>query len=76
MPENEKDLEDKDVAYSPASETETAAKQDGASHTDVETDDVTTLPGTGGPDDTGDIEADPGEFNLNGREFPGHASDQ
>lgn len=39
---------------------------------DTNTDDVKTLPGTGGPDDGGDIEVDPSELNLSGDSIPGH----
>jgi len=69
----------KDVANSPESERETAAKQDstvGASETvqdaDVDGSQVQVLPGTGGPDDVGDIEVDPAELNLSGDSIPGH----
>ena len=31
---------------------------------EVDSSQVKTLPGTGGPDDEGDIEVDPAEFNL------------
>ena len=31
---------------------------------DIDQADVKTLPGTGGPDDEGDIDVDPGELNL------------
>jgi len=31
---------------------------------DIDQADVNTLPGTGGPDDEGDIDVDPGELNL------------
>jgi hypothetical protein len=52
----------KDVAYSPASETETQHKQaDPLPDTlddDIDTDAVRVVPGTGGPDDTGDVEMD------------------
>jgi hypothetical protein len=55
----------KDVSYSPASETETAAKQDDplpetvASEEDIDTSRINVVPGTGGPDDAGDVELDP-----------------
>jgi hypothetical protein len=52
----------KDVAYSPASETETEHKQaDPLPDTlddDIDTDAIRVVPGTGGPDDTGDVEID------------------
>lgn len=58
----------KDVSYSPASEAETAAKQDGSLPEEVDDDidasRVKTVPGTGGPDDTGDVEVDPDELNM------------
>ncbi|MFE6253701.1 hypothetical protein [Agromyces sp. NPDC057865] len=52
----------KDVSYSPASEQETAAKQrdplpDGLDD-DLDTSRVRAVPGTGGPDDTGDVDFD------------------
>ncbi|PSL39341.1 hypothetical protein CLV49_2975 [Labedella gwakjiensis] len=58
----------KDRAYSPGSETETAAKQaDGVPATvdeDIDRDDVNVTPGTGGPDDVGDVDVDPGELHM------------
>lgn len=58
----------KDVSYSPASEAETAAKQDGSLPGDVDDDidesRVKTVPGTGGPDDTGDVDVDADELNM------------
>ena len=33
---------------------------------DIDESAVKTLPGTGGPDDEGDIEVDPGEINMSG----------
>ncbi|KQZ11070.1 hypothetical protein ESP57_08555 [Agromyces fucosus] len=62
----------KDVAYSPSSEAETAAKQDGVDPEDlddgIDPDDVRAVPGTGGPDDTGDVDVDPDDLNLPSRE--------
>jgi len=55
---------------SPESNTDTEELQKNAAGSpaldDPEIDDsrVTTLPGTGGPDDEGDIDMDPGELNL------------
>ena len=56
----------KDVSYSPGSEDETAAKQrdplpDGLDD-DIDASRVRAVPGTGGPDDAGDVELDPGEI--------------
>ncbi|WP_405372890.1 MULTISPECIES: hypothetical protein [unclassified Microbacterium] len=58
-----------DTAYSPGSETETQQKQD--EHVSDEVDDidesqVQVAPGTGGPDDVGDVEVDPKDINLPG----------
>jgi hypothetical protein len=57
----------KDTTYSPASETETEAKQDEtvAPAIDPEiADKVNVAPGTGGPDDVGDIEVTDEDINL------------
>lgn len=58
----------KDTAYSPGSETETAARQDdGLADTideDIDEDLVTLAPGTGGPDDAGDVDVPPEELNM------------
>ncbi|WP_205789253.1 hypothetical protein [Microbacterium sp. CPCC 204701] len=62
----------KDTSYSPASETETQEKQRNAVpdtvDADIDPDDVRAVPGTGGPDDTGDVDVDPGELHVPGRE--------
>ncbi|BDZ46425.1 hypothetical protein [Naasia aerilata] len=69
----------KDRAYSPATEREqevrnapggqdSLAKED----PDIDADAVHLLPGTGGPDDQGDVDVPDEEFSLNGRPFPGH----
>jgi hypothetical protein len=58
----------KDVAYSPSSEAETAAKQGGVDPEDlddgIDPDAVRAVPGTGGPDDTGDVDVDPDDLHL------------
>jgi len=69
--ESEADVVRKDMTYSPSSEDETAQKQreDGLPDTvddDIDPDDVTVAPGTGGPDDVGDVEVDPGDIDLTG----------
>ncbi|QIG41289.1 hypothetical protein G5T42_13520 [Microbacterium sp. 4R-513] len=68
---SEGDAVRKDMSYSPASETETEAKQaDPLPDTiddDIDADHILVTPGTGGPDDAGDVEVDPGELNLPGR---------
>lgn len=61
---------------SPSSERETERNQDDTVESraggpeGIESDDVKVLPGTGGPDDTGDIEMDPDEYHPNGDATP------
>jgi hypothetical protein len=64
-PLNDEELTTKDRAYAPGSERETQVKQDDQStHApDVDTDGVDLLPGTGGPDDNGQVDVDPGEIH-------------
>ena len=54
---NDNELLHKDTSYSPASETETEAKQ--ADPAPDQRGAVKAVPGTGGPDDGGDIELGP-----------------
>ncbi|MFG6401699.1 MULTISPECIES: hypothetical protein [unclassified Microbacterium] len=59
----------KDRSYSPASESETEQKQDQTAlpdtiDDDIDADDVQVAPGTGGPDDVGEIEVDADDLNL------------
>jgi hypothetical protein len=67
-PLNDSEQMRKDVAYSPSSEAETAAKQEGVDPADldgdIDPDDVRTVPGTGGPDDPGDVDVDPDDLHL------------
>lgn len=65
-PLTDEELTVKDRAYAPGSERETQVKQDDQStHApDVDTDDVDLLPGTGGPDDNGVVDVDPGEIRV------------
>lgn len=70
-PLSDDELTRKDVSYSPASEQETAGKQrdplpdtiDG----DIDSAKIRAVPGTGGPDDAGDVDVDPDDVNLPGR---------
>lgn len=68
---SESDIVRKDMSYSPASETETQGKQnDPVPETvddDIDSDDVRVTPGTGGPDDVGDVDVDPDDLNLPGQ---------
>ncbi|WP_167041711.1 hypothetical protein [Salinibacterium sp. ZJ454] len=60
----------RDTSYSPASDRETASRQDNPDSSDalrdedIDSDDVNVLPGTGGPDDTGDVDVDEDDLNL------------
>ena len=58
----------KDRSYSPSSERETAARQDedpaDSRATDDVSADVEVLPGTGGPDDVGEVHVDPDDLNM------------
>ncbi|GAD32787.1 AAA ATPase [Microbacterium sp. TS-1] len=57
----------KDMRYSPASDTETREKQDEAPTSpdeDVDDDLVRARPGTGGPDDVGDVDVPAEDLNL------------
>lgn len=58
----------KDMSYSPASETETQRKQEDplpeTVDDDIDADAVRAVPGTGGPDDTGDVDVDPDDLDL------------
>jgi len=68
---SESDIVRKDMSYSPASDTETQQKQrDPLPETlddDIDPDAVRVTPGTGGPDDVGDVAVDPDELNMPGR---------
>lgn len=61
----------KDVSYSPSSGRETEQRQASSDSAalddpDIDDDDVNVLPGTGGPDDVGDVDVDPDEIDLQG----------
>lgn len=57
----------KDVSYSPASEAETAAKQadpvPDSLDEDIDPARIRAVPGTGGPDDAGDVDVAPEEVD-------------
>lgn len=75
---SEKETLEKDMSYSPSSERdddvleEEAVTDSDAVDGDMDSSEILVLPGTGGPDDVGDIEVDPSEFNLSGDSIPGH----
>lgn len=59
--------EAKDTSYSPASEEETEQKQQDPVPDELDDDvedNVEVAPGTGGPDDQGDVDVDPDDINL------------
>jgi len=69
----------KDTTSTSKSERDIEAKQDSpvtdsatAQEADVDADQVQVLPGSGGPDDVGYSDVDPGELNLSGDSIPGH----
>ncbi|MCU1443141.1 MAG: hypothetical protein JWQ59_1291 [Cryobacterium sp.] len=71
MARNELDPEEADTVYSPESERETASRQsrdvessEAVDDEDIDADQVQLLPGTGGPDDVGDVEVDPADIHL------------
>lgn len=58
---------EKDTSYSPASETETEAKQEDGLPSTIDADaaaHVKVAPGTGGPDDVGDVEVNDEDIIL------------
>ncbi|MET0480467.1 MAG: hypothetical protein ABWY23_08590 [Mycetocola sp.] len=68
---NDTEQTDKDMSYSPSSGRETEELQDSPQSQalddqDIDPENVNLLPGTGGPDDVGDIEVDPDEIDLEG----------
>ncbi|HEV7957548.1 MAG: hypothetical protein JWL94_1754 [Microbacteriaceae bacterium] len=76
---NERESLEKDTHYSPRSDTDTGAKQDASVSSsaamqddDVDASQVDVLPGTGGPDDVGDVDVDESDLNLSGDSIPGH----
>ena len=69
-PESEQQVIEKDTNNSPGSDETTHELQDDASSSpalddpEIDKDAITTLPGTGGPDDEGDVEVDPADLHL------------
>ncbi|MCU1636227.1 MAG: hypothetical protein JWQ68_1466 [Cryobacterium sp.] len=61
---------ERDTSYSPASEDEQESRQQNPRSSkatddgDIDPDQVKLLPGTGGPDDVGDIDVDENDLNL------------
>jgi len=69
---HENEIVSKDTTNTPSSDKDTHALQtdavgdSAAVDGDVDESDITVLPGTGGPDDVGDIEVDPKDLNMSG----------
>ena len=67
---SEDDATERDTVYSPASDQETRSRQadpdESAATADDEIDEsgVKVLPGTGGPDDVGDVDVNPDDINF------------
>ena len=64
---NDSDQTRKDTSYSPASEAETEAKQTGDAPAAIEPEaeeKVKVAPGTGGPDDSGEVAVNDEDINL------------
>jgi hypothetical protein len=55
------DTNDRDIQAKQSSDTDGATTE-----ADVDDADVNVLPGTGGPDDVGDVEVDPDDLNMSG----------
>lgn len=61
---------ERDTSYSPASDTETRERQKDPAESpatadpDIDDDEVKVLPGTGGPDDSGDVEVNPDDIDF------------
>ncbi len=72
-PLNDEEQTTKDRSYLWGSERETQIKQDDQStHApDVDTEKVDLLPGTGGPDDNGIVDVEPGEIHIPRSDAPG-----
>jgi len=67
---SENDPIERDTVYSPSSDEETRERQDkpresqATDDPDIHDEDVNVLPGTGGPDDVGDVEVDPEDIDF------------
>ncbi|RNE67414.1 hypothetical protein [Cryobacterium tepidiphilum] len=72
LPEHEQ--LDRDTSYSPSSEDDMEPLQrhprqsEALDDPDIDPADVEVLPGTGGPDDQGDVDVDPKDIHIPGRE--------
>jgi hypothetical protein len=71
-PATEEESVRRDTTYSPGSDTETRELQrermPDTVDDDIDAADVNAVPGTGGPDDVGDVDVDPADLNLPWRE--------
>lgn len=61
---------ERDTVYSPGSDSETTSRQanptrsEATDDEEIDADDVKLLPGTGGPDDSGDVEVNPDDIDF------------
>lgn len=66
-PSENEDIE-RDTVYSPGSDRETEHRQtaptESSATDDIDDESVTVLPGTGGPDDSGDVDVDPDDIDF------------
>jgi hypothetical protein len=77
MAKTEPEPGEKDMLYSPQSEREQQSMQnrpvtssEAVKDDDIDADQVQTLPGTGGPDDVGEVEVDPDDIHLDAEPGP------
>jgi len=77
MAKSEPEPGEKDMLYSPQSEREQESLQsrpvessEAVKDADIDADQVQTLPGTGGPDDVGEVEVDPADIHLDAEPDP------
>jgi len=67
---SENDSVERDTVYSPSSNAETRERQEdprespATSDPDINDENVKVLPGTGGPDDSGDVEVNPDDIDF------------
>lgn len=66
-PLSEPDAVRKDMRYSPGSDSEIQEKQDEPAESadpDIDDEQIVTLPGTGGPDDVGEVQVSEDDLNM------------
>ena len=69
-PNSDNEQTERDTSYSPGSEREMQAREqhprssEALDDDDIDAGDVNVLPGTGGPDDVGDVDVDEDDLNM------------